>query len=517
MWDVSNLQVGFFRQQPGNGESPEDPQHAAKVISGNGDVIIDYTDRDVVSSSSSKTASHRWQVASGDLMQNSPYFRALLDPNKFSEGRDFMKQKAVQKSHKPAPNGQDANENIILQSALPTVSLPADQFTRRLGVDALELFLRVLSSNSLGNGEERINFEGELKSQPPSLIARLVEIADVFNSPNAVREILKKSGYAFGKGKTPVTKFNPSLLKLNEDRIRQIMFIAHFLDDQVVFQVFSHTLIVVGSKYWLNGVEPPAPDTLRWRYFSNGIEEELYYRRQCVLNTITDLQAYFLRAYGALEELDDPKPTTAPAPVTFTTTIRPRTYQCRFGYGNSSACDAFHLGQMTRFFALRTKTIFFGSTLIDPDFSLDPDEEEDQDDYDANDNANAAAGRPQSGPSSDITALLASLKQCPDYQIDSSHLGCGVRRRFVPSLDCIERFVGDGRGLLGIVLRLWDRKSPLTSSSWANRSLRRARAVDVRFSKINAIHYTTPGPLRSSSQEEDARLFFTAKKRNWES
>jgi hypothetical protein len=246
----------------------------------------------------------------------------------------------------------------------------------------------------------------------------------------------------------------------------------------------------------------------------------LYYRRQCVLNTVTDLQAYFLRAYGALEELEeDMKPTS------------------------TSACDAFHLGQMTRFFALRTKTIFLGSTLIDPDFS--PDLEDDE--YTpANTNNNSSNTPPI--PSTDITALLASLKQCPDYQIDSNHTGCGIRRRFLPALDCIERFVGDGRGLLGISLRLWDRdidKSTSSSakpslpsrSSWANRALRRAQTVDIRSAKITAVHYNNnkkknnnannppgpaPTPLRSgsgsgsASQEEDARLLFTARRRNWE-
>lgn len=229
--------------------------------------------------------------------------------------------------------------------------------------------------------------------------------------------------------------------------------------------------------------------------------EELYYRRQCVLNTITDLQAYFLRAYGALEEPEPPaSPTLTPVVPT-----RTRQLQCRWGFGNSSVCDAFHLGQMTRFFTLRTKTVFLGSSLIDPDFSVDPRQDHG---YDTD-----HAIQPHQGPPADITSIIASLKQIPDYQIDSNHTGCGVRRRIVPTLDSIEKFVADGRGLLGV---LPARIAPLASSSWTNPSQQRAQAVDVRSSRIMAIHPPSQSTRLGSSQEGDARLLFTARKRNWE-
>lgn len=238
--------------------------------------------------------------------------------------------------------------------------------------------------------------------------------------------------------------------------------------------------------------------------------EELYYRRQCVMNTITDLQAYFLRAYGALEESDDPKQMLSNPASVPTTSLRPRQFQCRMAFGNSSACDAFHLGQMTRFFTLRTKTVFLGSSLLDPDFNPEDDQNSESDD---------TPERPQSGPPADITAIIASLKTFPDYQIEPSHTGCGVRRRFVPALDCIEKFVGDSRGLLGVSLRhrLSFSSEPLSSISWSNRAIPRAKAVDIRSSRINAIHYRSPRTSRStSSQEDEARLLFTAKTRNWE-
>ncbi|OJJ87787.1 uncharacterized protein ASPGLDRAFT_63896 [Aspergillus glaucus CBS 516.65] len=492
------------------------------VISSHGDVIVEYADRDQDGLPSASSIS-RWLVASEDLIHNSPYFRALLDPNKFSEGRDFMKQKAdliaVAAESRTNDDG-DATDPLSMLSpllssdadalrAIPTLSLSVDEVTQRLGVNTIELFLRVLSYPSLGNTQKRV-FNNALKPLPPSVIARLIHLADTFNSPQVVREALKRSGYAYGKGRVSVTKFNQSLLKMSEDRIRHIIYIAHFLDEPTVYQVMTHTLVVLGSKYWINGVEAPSdPEdgTFRWQYFADGLEEELFHRRQYVLNTITDLQAYFLRAYGALEETTGPKPSTTNHPVTVpatSTTIRPREFQCRCGMGNSNACDAFHLGQMVRFFALRTKTIFLGSSLLDPDFTVDSDDE----------------GVPQTtvsaGPPADITAIIASIKQFPDYQIDPNHTGCGVRRRIIPSLDCVERFVGDGRGLLGVSLRQENNRVPLSARSWTNRSLRRAQQVDVRLSRISGIHYSPPSSERTASQEEDARLFFTAKKRHWE-
>ena len=251
-----------------------------------------------------------------------------------------------------------------------------------------------------------------------------------------------------------------------------------------------------------------------------------------------------------------PEPTTLVPAVTQVRNV-PRQFQCRWAYGDSSACDAFHLGQIIRFFAVRTKTIFLGSTLIDPDFDLDPDSDQGYDSYSeeqeayngkekegATNNSNV-----DDGPSiSDICSLIASLRQCPDYQLDSSHNGCGVRRRLLPALDCIEGFVGDGRSLLGVILRLWNGNDftssettragpaslpPSTSPSWAalHSPFRRAHSVDVRLSKISSIHFlpgrsaarqpssmssTVTSSRPSKCAEEDARLFFTARRRNWE-
>ena len=248
--------------------------------------------------------------------------------------------------------------------------------------------------------------------------------------------------------------------------------------------------------------------------------EEIYYRRQCVLNTITDLQAHFLRVYGGMEDIGSAKPssnnrslgaafmTSAPA------LLQSRQFQCRGGFNNASQCDLFQLGQMIRFFSMRAKTIFFGSTLIDPDFSVTP-----EDEYTVGDSGN---DQPP-GPRSDITAIIASIKQYPDYPIDEAHTGCGVRRRIMPALECLEKFAWDDRGLLGITPAVSDSPGsdssiPLKWISWAD-LLHRKHMVDVSFARVTAVYYpSAPSKnqiTRSTPQEELGRLLFTAARRDW--
>ncbi|KAL4788610.1 hypothetical protein BJX76DRAFT_315197 [Aspergillus varians] len=494
-----------------NGHAQDSSQPNTQVIIGSGDLILEYPSLKHASPGTRAPAViSRWRVSSKSLMQSSPYFRALLDPDKFSEGRNLMRQRELHSIDVGLTADGDApgfSGDSPERDALPTMRLPDNHLSPRLGLDTIGFFLRVLSFDSF-NEEEKESFDAEVRSQRPSFIAGLVELADAFNSPQVVRDTLKRSGYTLGKPKMPLTKFNVSVLKLNEDRVRQSIFIARFLNYRTVFQMLTHALVVSGSRFWVNGIEGPKLGTLSWQYLADGLEEELYYRRQSILNTITDLQAHFLRTYGALDE-PSPNPSSATAS---------RQYQCRCGLGNSSACDTFHLGQMTRFFSLRTKTIFIGSMLIDPDFTLDVEDPEDEID------AGAEPGIQPERPT-DIISLLSLLKQCPDYQIDANHTACGIRRRFLPSLDCIEGFVGDERGLLGVNLSYWRgegsagegrSKWPNIQGSWANRSHRRALVIDLRLARITGIPVMSAGGSGAQFREEDARLLFTAKKRNWE-
>ena len=296
--------------------------------------------------------------------------------------------------------------------------------------------------------------------------------------------------------------------------------------------------------------------------------EELYYRRQCIMNTITDLQAHFLRVYGALEDdAERNRPQTKHSMIMTAVSSNVRPFQCRWGFDNSKACDSFHLGEMVRFFTMRSKTIFIGSTLIDPGYDNSSDGEEDGDDHDGREDENHlnvtlgdekkqhqdGFDRTASVTSTDLLSITSSLRQIPDYQIDNNHTGCGIRRRLLPVLDCIDGFVGHRRALIGLTgVNMWKSSMRATHrrtnlDSWRSSGLPRAEEVDIRGAKIvgiwkgkprsdidimktskpsaTTLHNngttvapsTTPQGNIIQQQREEARFFFTAKKRNWES
>ncbi|KAF3398557.1 hypothetical protein F1880_006150 [Penicillium rolfsii] len=476
--------------RPSDISSPSSPI----VVSSTGDVILKY-----IKPSSGDL--YYWKVDSRMLKENSPYFRVLLDPAKgFVEGQLLAQQLS------------ETSESGFL----PIVVVPATPFTERYGVDALELFLQILCLESLTsdeNGDEGESlqnvFSFNLKAQPLSLIARLVEIADYYNSPQPVRDALRRLDYSLGKGKSRLQKFSETTLKMSEDRIRQTIIVATFLNQESIARVMTHALVIAGSRRWVHSPQVPEGPYLRWQHLANGLEEELYYRRQCVLNTITDLQAYFLRKYGALES-EEPMPTTSKI-LSHHTIYQHRAFQCRAGLGNASQCDLFHLGQMTRFFALRSKSIFIGSTLIDPEFR--PPGIEDEDD-----------GEEMPSPGVDISSLIVSLKRYPDYQIDLNHQACGVKRRLLPILDGIEKFVMDGRGMLGVLPSFGDKSEDRQRLQWKSELLF-AEEVSIILNQISSVRISSKGAAmtngssssaRSLSQEDYARALFTAKKRKWE-
>lgn len=236
-----------------------------KVISANGDLIVEYI---APGETSSSTTRRKWQVASELLTSNSPYFQALLDPTKFSEGRQFNAQKQAWNESQAVGSAS--------QHALPTVKLPGVQSTSLCGEDAIELFLKILCLDSFDEAE-RAAFEDELKTQTTSLVARMIDLADSLSSPRIVRIVLQRTGYAYGKSKPALlARFNDALLSMKEDRIRQIIFISAFLDDSRLTRIMTHALLVAGSRFWINGLEVPEEESLRWRYLPNGLEGEFH-------------------------------------------------------------------------------------------------------------------------------------------------------------------------------------------------------------------------------------------------
>jgi hypothetical protein len=236
------------------------------VICPDGDMIIEYTE-------SSSTGNRRWQVSSKPLMRNSPYFRALLDPNKFVEGRLVAEYKQRQAQNDIGSNSVTNMEGTLgtLGFDLPVIKISETHLTKLCGAEAIELFLKILCADGLSR-DQKIIFESELRVSSPSIVERTIEIAESFSSPNIVRDTLKRVWYVFGKTKISLNKFSGLLLKSTEDRVRQIIIIAAFIGETTIAKIMMHTLLVMGSKYWDDGPEQPSINYLRWRYLGKGIE-----------------------------------------------------------------------------------------------------------------------------------------------------------------------------------------------------------------------------------------------------
>lgn len=237
------------------------------VICRGGDLIVEYTEL-------SSGTSRRWRVHSEPLMRNSPYFQVMLDPNKFAEGRlvAHHKQKQAQRSKlgSSLDHGvdDDAEEHELYDP--PTVSLAESPMTKLCGTDAIGVFLKILCLDVQGVGTKEA-FQSELKAMSASLIERTMEIAESFSSSSVVTETLKDV-YTFGKSKITLRQFNTNILKWSEDRVRQTLVIANSFGEIQIARIMMHTLVVLGSKYWVNGPEVPSTPCLRWRYLANGIE-----------------------------------------------------------------------------------------------------------------------------------------------------------------------------------------------------------------------------------------------------
>lgn len=141
--------------------------------------------------------------------------------------------------------------------------------------------------------------------------------------------------------------------------------------------------------------------------------EELQYRRECILNTIASVQRHFLTLYAS------------------------RSRQCQLGYDSSAACDSYQLGQMIKFLANR-------QLLSLVDFSPGS--------WDALEETSPPP----------VDHILATLRQCPSYQIDKHHTNCGLRTRILPILDFIQALLSANS--IPIARPAW--KSNRRAASW---------------------------------------------------
>ncbi|RYP66263.1 hypothetical protein DL771_007915 [Monosporascus sp. 5C6A] len=193
-----------------------------------------------------------------------------------------------------------------------------------------------------------------------------------------------------------------SMTRATEEALRQKILVSWLLDLPVWFQNATRELIMNGSCRWSAFAEEEDESLdASWWYLPDGLEQELQYRRHCILNTIASIQRHFLSLYAS----------------------RNGGRQCKLGYDSSAACDSYQLGEMLKF--LTHKNLLFlvdfsPRSLFDavPDCALVPVVEN--------------------------GGLLAALRQCPGYQVDKHHSNCGLRTRLLPILDFVQGLLSAG-------------------------------------------------------------------------
>ncbi len=254
---------------------------------------------------------------------------------------------------------------------------------------------------------------------PPTLLklATLAVLADRFDCtgpvamyvralrvryPQAiVRSAAQDSGLAAQKSSSSL----PVLV--NEEATRQKVFIAWHLNHPLLFESGTRELILYGSAQWAAAAaaggclfETEDSGALSaWWDLPDGLEEELQYRRACIVNCIASVPRHFLALY----------------------TSRNRR-QCKLGYESSAACDSFQLGEIVKF-------LYHKDLLFLQDVSC---------------TVSSASRRISAADYAavDISHILAMLRQCPAYQIDTHHVNCGLRTRMLPILEFIQTMVG---------------------------------------------------------------------------
>ncbi|KAI0137116.1 hypothetical protein BJ170DRAFT_604577 [Xylariales sp. AK1849] len=310
------------------------------------------------------------------LKKHSKYFDKLLSDTRFKEAKIIAAALTALSAKSIAPATADAKD-------LPWVRIVDDDEATRLAhrESAFADMIRILHGRDVVTGSATLDF-----------VATLAVLADRFDCAAPVSKVLS-SGLRF---KWPVTQRKPLAgedVRMNrntENVLRQKILISWLLNQPARFQASTRELVLNGSCKWTSFPEDDdAADDATWWYLQDGLEQELQYRRDCVLNTIASVPRHFLALFLS------------------------RSRQCKLGYDSSAACDSYQLGEMLKF--LTNKGLMF---LVDfSPSSLD---------------SIADTSLLQ------VDTILATLRQCPSYQIDKNHANCGLRTRMLPVLDFIK-------------------------------------------------------------------------------
>ncbi|KAI9780632.1 MAG: hypothetical protein M1816_002793 [Peltula sp. TS41687] len=338
-------------------------------ITDQGDLILVFT--------GGKWTSEPFRVDSERLRTESPYFDALLGNDRFKEGallRDThrrLREEGIRPSEARA-------------SKLPRITIAE---MARLGPDPdhfIHEFLRILHGLEFSRCFFKVND-----------LACLASLADGFCCVQVVIKYVKERGLMRGlEGKFRKRSWGD----FGERSLRQRILVGWLFTDPACFREGSCQLIMTGSRYWSDVEDISKYDQRLWWRLPDGIEDELQFRRECILETIDSLQRHLISLYTSGQR------------------------QCSLGYDNSPQCDSFQLGEAIRFFK-RIGTVRLQGLIDDPTNDPSPSQQR------------------------SIQELIQTMRQCPSYQIDRNHSHCGIRAKLIPRLQKIESALAHDIGL----------------------------------------------------------------------
>ncbi|KAK3297989.1 uncharacterized protein B0H64DRAFT_423867 [Chaetomium fimeti] len=355
-----------------------------------------------------------YRVQLAVLKQNSKYFDNLLSDTRFTEARSIEEtfQKLSLKNVKPSE--ADAAD-------LPMVKIHEDdEATRSAGHGSVfEYLLRILHRK-----------QSIAKAVSMQHLAVLALLADRFDCIAIVSRYLNALKYKWPATQTRVSRDDgPTLSRAAEENLRQKILVAWLLDQPPKLQIATRELIMYGSRRWSDYFDEDQDESYAaaWWDLPDDLEQELHHRRECVLTTIASIQTHFLGLYTS------------------------RTRQCKLGYDSSASCDSYQLGEMVKF--LCSRNLLFLTSFAPSPFPPPP---------------STSSPTPGTTPSTtnttseipdistiDIGSILATLKQCPAYQIDKNHTHCGLRARALPAVEYVQAMLASGA--VSIARQAWMR------------------------------------------------------------
>ncbi|KAK3490247.1 uncharacterized protein B0T23DRAFT_381361 [Neurospora hispaniola] len=277
-----------------------------------------------------------------------------------------------------------------------------------------------------------------------------------------------------------------------EELLRQKILVSWLLDLPLKFQSATRELILYGSRRWTLSASPedsdsesdytssdpnPVPNSHPEKYTGNKykhkykakwwslpdlLEDELSYRRTCLLSVLASIPRHFLRLY-IVRPPQTRSIVTSSAGIgsSFTSNAASALQaaaqgrQCKLGYESSASCDSYQLGEMIRFLCTKglLALVDFSPSSFDRAITqYDGGGENPLAKVDGhNPGMGVVFGPPKHssgirGENNDLGGIstmeinhfVAILRQCPSYQIDRHHTNCGLRTRMLPVLDYVQ-------------------------------------------------------------------------------